>query len=286
METVTKKWHNQNSLVGHVSSFEGIGYEADKSIKRDLSKFTIGYIFVFLFAICVLYKNNSAACKSHLALISILSIVMAVVTAFGIAALAGVEINFVVKALPFILLGLGIDDTFVIMGAYHSTSMDLSVEDRIAQTMSRAVSMLHVIVQCIRLDLLRNSAVCIGYNILLHIACTFECVLSLCISLHEQYIPSLVFTPQGSSILVTSITDMMVFLVGTYTDLPAMKAFSIYAFLGIAFDFIYQVTFFTAFVVLDAQREKRAMQGVGFGGLSCCSNRADTKSEATTKVQC
>lgn len=140
VETVTKKWGNQNNLRGHVSSFEGIGYEADKSIERDLKKFSIGYVFVFVFAVWVLFQNNSVVCKSHLAPISILSIVMAVFTAFGIAVAVGVELNFVVKGLPFILLGLGIDDTFVIMGAYRSTSMDLSVEDRMAETMARAVS--------------------------------------------------------------------------------------------------------------------------------------------------
>lgn len=140
VETVTKKWYNRSNLVGHVVGFEAIAIEAYRAIERDVNKFSLGYIFVFLFAVCVLYKNSPVVCKAHLAPISILSIVMAVLTAFGIAVAAGVKLNFLVRGLPFILLGLGIDDTFVIMGAYHSTSMDRPVEDRIAETMARAVS--------------------------------------------------------------------------------------------------------------------------------------------------
>lgn len=79
---------------------------------------------------------------------------------------------------------------------------------------------------------------------------------------------------------------MIVFLVGTYTDLPVMRAFSIYAFLGIIFDFLYQVTFFMAFVVLDARREKRAMHEKGTCGLSCCGVAGGTNSEPAVQVKC
>lgn len=150
VETVNEKWYNRNNLVGHVISFDSIATEAYKAIARDLSKFSTGYIFVFLFAVWVLFRNSPVVCKSHLAPVSILAIVMAVLTAFGIAVAAGVKLNFVTRGLPFILLGLGIDDTFVIMGAYHSTNKDRSVEDRIAETMAKAVSTPRCCLCCMR----------------------------------------------------------------------------------------------------------------------------------------
>lgn len=72
---------------------------------------------------------------------------------------------------------------------------------------------------------------------------------------------------QGSSILVTSLTDAAAFVAGTLTQLPALRDFAIYAFLGITFDFLYQVTFFAALVVLDARREHRARMGAPYCGL-------------------
>ena len=42
------------------------------------------------------------------------------------------------QVLPFLILGLGIDDTFVIIGAYQRVPFDLPVPEKIAQTLERA----------------------------------------------------------------------------------------------------------------------------------------------------
>lgn len=48
------------------------------------------------------------------------------------------------QILPFLLLGLGVDDTFVIMGAYHGVDRGLSVDEKIAQTLERAGSSIFI----------------------------------------------------------------------------------------------------------------------------------------------
>ena len=96
-------------------------------------------------------------------------------------------------------MGLGVDDTFVIMNAYSDTDISASVTERMRQTSIRA----------------------------------------------------------GSSILVTSVTDFAAFMSGTFTTLGGLRDFSIYAAVGILFDFLYQITFFLAFLALDARRERR-----------------------------
>ena len=58
----------------------------------------------------------------------------------------------------------------------------------------------------------------------------------------------------GSSILVTSITDMAAFAIGSLTIIPALKSFCIYASVGIVTVFILQVTFFVACLKFDEQR--------------------------------
>lgn len=139
IELVTDKWKPKRDLVGHHSNFNAIAVEADKLISKDVKKPLIGYFLIFIFAHIVLFKNSPVFSKAHLATGSIISVVMSIVTAFGLAQLFGVKFNLVVQTLPFILLGLGMDDTFVIMGAYDSTCIDLTIEDRIAATMTRAV---------------------------------------------------------------------------------------------------------------------------------------------------
>ena len=46
----------------------------------------------------------------------------------------------------------------------------------------------------------------------------------------------------GSAIFATSMTDFCAFLVGMYTTIPALKAFSVYAAVSVLFDFVYQVS--------------------------------------------
>lgn len=93
--------------------------------------------------------------------------------------------NPIVQVLPFLLLGLGVDDTFVIVGAFARTDKKLSAEERIGIAMQSA----------------------------------------------------------GSSVLVTTLTDFVAFLVGIYTQLPALQSFCAFAAAGILFDFVFQVIF-------------------------------------------
>jgi len=53
---------------------------------------------------------------------------------------------------------------------------------------------------------------------------------------------------------VTSMTDVFAFLIGSNTSLPALRYFCIYAAVGILFDFLYQITWFVAWLTIDEWR--------------------------------
>eukprot|EP00892_Ulva_mutabilis_P011135 jgi/Ulvmu1/8394/UM042_0101.1 len=61
----------------------------------------------------------------------------------------------------------------------------------------------------------------------------------------------------GTSVTVASLTNFGAFLIGSNTSLPALSAFSIYAAIGLLFDLILQVTFFSAIMCIDARRQRR-----------------------------
>lgn len=108
---------------------------------------------------------------------------MAIAAAHGSVNMFGIPYNIVVRTVPFLLVGLGMDDTFVIMGAYSLIPHTTPIEERISLTMQKA----------------------------------------------------------GSSILVTSVTDFVAFIVGTFAEIPAVQAFCLYAAVGVLFDFFFQV---------------------------------------------
>lgn len=76
----------------------------------------------------------------------------------------------------------------------------------------------------------------------------------------------------GVSILLTSITDCVAFFASSFSSLPALESFSIFAAFGVLFDFFFQVTFFAAFLTIDLRRQKN--QRKDCLGLCSCNPRS------------
>ncbi|XP_034172296.1 patched domain-containing protein 3 isoform X1 [Osmia lignaria lignaria] len=58
----------------------------------------------------------------------------------------------------------------------------------------------------------------------------------------------------GSAISITSLTDVVAFIIGASTILPSLQSFCIYAAFGVLLTFLFQITFYVAFFTLDARR--------------------------------
>jgi predicted RND superfamily exporter protein len=67
----------------------------------------------------------------------------------------------------------------------------------------------------------------------------------------------------GMSVLITSATDALAFMVGSMTVLPALSWFCMFAGLGVAICFFLQIFFFLPLLALDARRAES-------GRLDCC----------------
>jgi len=60
----------------------------------------------------------------------------------------------------------------------------------------------------------------------------------------------------GISISLASISEAFAFFLGFLTRMPAVRAFAFYAAAAILADFLLQITFFCALLVLDARRKQ------------------------------
>lgn len=58
----------------------------------------------------------------------------------------------------------------------------------------------------------------------------------------------------GSAIIITSLTDVVAFIIGASTILPSLQSFCIYAAVGVLLTFLFQITFYVAFFSIDARR--------------------------------
>ena len=113
----------------HVSGMKAYAYtktsmgdEVGDGVANDKTLLICGYALIFVYFIINLGRMNSVEQRFWLSVTGIIAIVMGIATAFGIAALIGVFNTDLNMLLFSLVLGIGIDDMFVIMQAFENLS--------------------------------------------------------------------------------------------------------------------------------------------------------------------
>ena len=195
------------------------GDEFGAAITGDITKLQIAFILILGYATLMLSKCGEGCVGSRVFVsgMGVVSIGLAIASSYGLCSYFGLFYSPLMNVLPFLLLGIGVDDMFVLVNAYDNTNPYLSIAERLGNALSTA----------------------------------------------------------GMSITVTSFTDIFAFLIGSTTSLPALRNFCFYAALGIFFDYLYQLTFFAAFLAID-ERRRMLKKGDCFccptcdEGATCC----------------
>ena len=89
----------------------------NERITGDLPKVFGSFIFMLIYVGLALGKLNSRENKFWLSLSGLFAVVMAMFTSYGICSYFGYFISPLHNFIPFLLLGLGVDDMFVIVQA-------------------------------------------------------------------------------------------------------------------------------------------------------------------------
>ncbi len=88
---------------------------SDGDVNKDLQLFFVGYVFVAIYVSIMLGNFNHVEARTFLALAGILTVVLGLGAAFGICSYAGLFSSNMNQIMPFLVLGIGIDDMFVIV---------------------------------------------------------------------------------------------------------------------------------------------------------------------------
>ncbi|XP_023229007.1 patched domain-containing protein 3-like [Centruroides sculpturatus] len=135
---------------------------------------------------------------------------MSVISGFGLLQYARLKVSPMEMMIPFLILGIGMDDTFVMLSAWMKTDPKKSVEERMAET----------------------------------------------------------FTESGVSITITSLTNVASFLVGIFiATIPLYKKLCVFMATCMIFDYIYQITFVAATLVLCGRAEEQHLHSLVFTKL-------------------
>ncbi|XP_033736833.1 protein patched homolog 1-like [Pecten maximus] len=114
---------------------------AGDAISGDVSLLSAGYMIVIVYVVIILGRFNCLDFGLGISVCGILVIGLSLGFSYGLASAAGWNYTPLHSVLPFLLLGIGVDDLFVIMGAYKSLPDGYSerpVHERMAMTLKHA----------------------------------------------------------------------------------------------------------------------------------------------------
>jgi len=108
---------------------------------KDADKLLGGYILVFIYVNLMLSKLNCVEQRFWLSVIGLLSVAMGMILGYGLCSMFGLFYSAAHTVIPFLLLGIGIDNIFVITQTFNTLEQSLTTApliSRFGQTMKHA----------------------------------------------------------------------------------------------------------------------------------------------------
>ncbi|VBB30554.1 unnamed protein product [Acanthocheilonema viteae] len=93
---------------------------------------------LMLFVILSNYSKDITKSKPMEGYLAVVSVILSLICTFGLLFRLGMPFNPVSCTMPFLILAVGVDDAFLMLGAWRTTDRNLPIEERMALTMSDA----------------------------------------------------------------------------------------------------------------------------------------------------
>ncbi|BFZ24035.1 hypothetical protein BsWGS_27076 [Bradybaena similaris] len=114
--------------------------ELDKGTKSDILYFSLTFTFMITFASIVSSGGDAVSSRMMLANAGVFGVVVGIIGAIGVVSLSGVNYVSLVGTMPFLTLGIGVDDMFLLMSSWSETLplTDLTIPERMATIYRKA----------------------------------------------------------------------------------------------------------------------------------------------------
>lgn len=128
------------NMTVHVSYFTSISRQNEFETNSDsvIPLFSITYFLAITVSIVSCLRLDCVRNKVWVAVSGVISAGLAVVASFGLLLYCGMPFSMTVATSPFLILGIGVDDMFIMISCWQKTGVDIEVEDRLAETYKEA----------------------------------------------------------------------------------------------------------------------------------------------------
>lgn len=109
-----------------------------EDIQADLAMIQIAIVLVSLYTILVLGTFSAIHCRCVVSLMGLVCVGISYASGFGLTFFLGGETAGVHNLMPFLLIGIGVDDMFVVCNAIDQTDLKKPAAERIKEAMQHA----------------------------------------------------------------------------------------------------------------------------------------------------
>ncbi|XP_078672064.1 patched domain-containing protein 3-like [Branchiostoma floridae x Branchiostoma belcheri] len=148
-EESSEAW--ERAVLSYMATFSSdsidVTWSTSRSLETEISDLTISTVpalaaytgsILMAFAILSCLMIDPVRSKPFLGMVGVLGAGMAVLATIGLMSYCGIKFNTLVAAMPFLVIGVGVDNMFILLAAWRKTNPWDSVEERSANTYAEA----------------------------------------------------------------------------------------------------------------------------------------------------
>ena len=139
LQTETSNWGDNSELLD-TSAFTRDAWEKQflTNVDDDLVYMVVAVLLILSYSFVVIGAMSPVHFRSVTALVGISCVLLSIASGYGIALTLGQLVSGFHSIIPFMILGIGVDDMFVIVNTIDQTPTHLSVNERFIEGLKHA----------------------------------------------------------------------------------------------------------------------------------------------------
>lgn len=118
-----------------MTAYRSFSDEFFRSIVKDMPLLPAVFTIMSLFCCFVFWKKNRVESRCSVGIGAVVCILLSIFTGYGLLFCFGVSFTPVTTMMPFLMFGVGLDDSFIIYGSYNRIDKRIPCYERLMMTM-------------------------------------------------------------------------------------------------------------------------------------------------------
>ena len=122
------------NLRVEVTADRSFGDEFTRAIVADIPLVPIVFIIMSIFTCAIFFKRDKVRSQSLMGFNAVVSVLLSITSGYGLLFVCDVPFTSMTQILPFVIFGVGLDDAFILSGAYSRTDHTKTPVERVHAT--------------------------------------------------------------------------------------------------------------------------------------------------------